>query len=60
MVHLEDEMSFQATHNFLPLRNESRRKKLTINIIKLSFVKKTSCVPYPVKRHLIYQDLWFE
>ena len=32
-------------------------KLLAINKIKLDFVKKTSSMLYPVKRHLKYQEL---
>ena len=35
----------------------SKKKRLTINTIKLNFVKETSSILCPVKRHLKYQEL---
>ena len=35
----------------------NKKKRLIINNIKLNFLKKTSSMPYPVKRHLKYQEL---
>ena len=43
---------FSATSRWL-----NKEKHLTINTIKLHFVKKTSSMLYPVKRHLKYQEL---
>ena len=43
---------FPATSRWL-----SKEKHLTINTIKPHFVKKTSSMLYPVKRHLKYQEL---
>ena len=35
----------------------NKKKHLTINNTKLNFVKKTSSMLYPVKRHLKYQEI---
>ena len=58
MTHLGDDLCFDTTHSFLLLRNDLIRKKhLTINTMKLNFVKKTSSMLYPNKMHLKYQEL---
>ena len=43
-------MGFEKTYSLLLPRNDSVKGQL-------NFVKTTSCTPYLVKRHLIYQEL---
>ena len=58
IAHLEEELCSDTTHSPLLLINDSiKEKHFTIDTTKPYFVKKTSTWSYPVKRHLIYQEL---
>ena len=58
MVHLEYDLYLYAIHSLLLLKNEPIGKKHpTVDNIKHDFfLKNTSSMLYPVKRHLKYQN----
>ena len=62
MAYLEDDLYNETTDGVLLLKNDSIGKSIiklnnAIKTIKLSFVNTTSSMPYPVKTHLIHQEL---
>ena len=50
-------MSAKDTFDCITKKSINKKEKLTINNIKLNFVKKTSSMLYPVKGYLKYQEL---